>query len=225
MESDKDSFNEEDSDNEQEVAGPLNIQVEVHIEEFPESPPRKSPELVLPRPIPLGKLAQVWELPDDGTNFLNFYTRSDIVELKEWAKVSRERRNEEGYFIEEPMVSQSLEGFLRQNYGPQWEGKLLQPSVDVIFWKIIGIYCGICQTNGLESAAAETTIWKLVSRKNIPAEIVGGVGWLSRITVSRSALPVVGGLLALGGLCIVVYCAAFFFGIAQQLKIFLAFLR
>ena len=121
MESDSDSFYEENSDNEQEVAGPLNIQVEVNIEESPESPPPGSPELVLPQPIPLGELAQVWELPDDGTNFLNFYTRADIIELRNWAQVSRERRNEEGYFIEEPMVSQSLAGFLRQNYGPQWQ--------------------------------------------------------------------------------------------------------
>ena len=92
------------------------------------------------------------------------------------------------------------------------------------FWKIIGIYRGICYINGLQSAAAETTLCKLVSiREIIPTEIVGGVGWLSRIRVSRPASSVVGGLLALGGLCIAVYCAAFFFGIAQQKNIFLAF--
>ena len=96
MESDSDSYFEESSDNEQEVAGPLNIQVEVNIEDSPESPPPGSPELVLPEPIPLGEPAQVWELPDDCINFLNFYTRADIVELKGWAQVSRERRNEEG---------------------------------------------------------------------------------------------------------------------------------
>ena len=41
--------------------------------------------------------------------------------------------------------------------------------------------------------------------------------------MSRSALLVIGGLLALDGLRIVVYCAAFFFGIAQQTKIFFGF--
>ena len=121
MDSDNDSYFEESSDNEQEVAGPLNIQFEVNIGESPESPPPGPPAPVLPPPIPLGELAQVWELLDDGTNFLNFYTRADLVELKKWAQVTRERRNEEGYFIEEPMVSQSLAGFLRQNYGLQRE--------------------------------------------------------------------------------------------------------
>ena len=118
------------------MASPLLNQVEVNVEESPESPPPGSPELVLPEPIPLGEPAQVWELPDDGTNFPNFYIPADIVELRGWAQVSRERRNEEGYFIEEPMVSQSLAGFLRQNYGPQWEWKFLQPSADVIFEKL-----------------------------------------------------------------------------------------
>ena len=119
MDSDSDSyFEESSSEEEQEVGVPLHFQVEVNVREPPESPPPGSSELVLPEPIPLGEPAQVWELPDDGSNFLNFYTRTDIVELKGWARLSRERRNEEGYFIEEPMVSESLAGFLRQNYGP-----------------------------------------------------------------------------------------------------------
>ena len=113
------------------------MQVEVNIGVSPESPPPGSPAPTLPPPIPLGELAQVWELPDDGTNFLNFYIRAVIVELKNWAQVTRERTNEEVYFIEDPMVSQSLAGFLRQNYGPQWEWKLLQPSVEVIFEKLL----------------------------------------------------------------------------------------
>ena len=97
MDSDSDSyFEESSSEAKQEVAGPLHIQVEVNFGELPESPPPGSPELVLPEPIPLGEAPQVWELPDDGSNFLNFYTRADIVELKGWAQVSRERRNEEG---------------------------------------------------------------------------------------------------------------------------------
>ena len=68
MESDSDSDFEESSDNEQEVAGPLNIHVEVNLEESPESPPPESPELVLPPPlIPEEVVAPVWELPDDGS--------------------------------------------------------------------------------------------------------------------------------------------------------------
>ena len=60
----------------------------------------------------------------------------------------RERRKEEGYFIEEPMVSQSLAGFLRQNYGPQWEWKLLQQSADVIFEKLLPYIAGSASLTG-----------------------------------------------------------------------------
>ena len=85
MESDSDSYFEESSDNEQEVAGPLNIQVEVNIEEAPESPPpgppSPAPAPVAPAPNPVGELFPVWELPDDGTNFINFFNRADVLEL------------------------------------------------------------------------------------------------------------------------------------------------
>ena len=146
MDSDSDSYYEESSDNEQEVAGPLHINVEVNVEEAPESPPPGSPELVLPEPIPLEEPVQVWELPDDGSNFLNYYTRADMIELRGWAQVSRERRNEEGYFIEAPPVSQSLAGFLRENYGLQWEWKLLQPSADIIFEKLLAYIAGYARS-------------------------------------------------------------------------------
>ena len=98
-----------------------------------ESPPPGPPSPVLPQPIPLGELSPVWELPDNGTNFLNFYTRTDIVELKNWAEVTRERSNEEGYFVEEPMISQNSGAFLQQYYGHQWEVKFLRPSAEVFF--------------------------------------------------------------------------------------------
>ena len=132
MESDSDSFYEE-SENEQEAAGPININVNVNLDESQESPPPGPPSPVLPQPIPLGELSFVWELPDNGTNFLNFYTRTDIVELKNWEEVTRERINEEGYFVEEPMISQNLAAFLQQYYGHQWELKFLRPSAEVIF--------------------------------------------------------------------------------------------
>ena len=62
--------------------------------------------------------------------------------------MTRERRNEEGYFIEEPMVSQSLAGFLRQNYGPQWEWKLLQLSAEVIFEILLAYVAGYARLTG-----------------------------------------------------------------------------
>ena len=87
MDSDNDSYYEESSsEDEQEMAGPLHFDVEVTLEESPESPPpQPGSPFVLPVPIPVGELAPVWELPDDGTNFGNYFTRADVLELKNWA--------------------------------------------------------------------------------------------------------------------------------------------
>ena len=77
MDSDSDSyFEESSSEDEQEVAGPLHFIVEVNIEESPQSPLAgpPSPAPAPPAPIPVDNLAFVWELPDDGINFLNFFT-------------------------------------------------------------------------------------------------------------------------------------------------------
>ena len=63
------------------------------------------------------------------------------------------------------------------------------------------------------------------SKEKRAAEAVGRVGRLSRARVSRSALSVVGGLLARGGFfmfCTVDYGTTYFVGIAQQLGIFFA---
>ena len=94
MDSDSDLYYEESSDNE-EVAAPLHITLEVNLEESP-APPVS---------IPFGELSPVWKLPDDGTNFINFFTRSDVLELKHWAEITRQRRNKEGYMVEEPVLS------------------------------------------------------------------------------------------------------------------------
>ena len=73
MESDSDSDYEESSDNE-EVATPLHINLEINLEESPESPQAGPPSPVLPpQPVPVGELSPVWELPDDGTNFINVF--------------------------------------------------------------------------------------------------------------------------------------------------------
>ena len=91
MDSDSDSYFEESSSgDEQEVAGPLHIQVDLNVEESPESsPPQPGSPPVLPPPIPVGELAPVWELPDDEANFLNYFTRVDVLELKNWAIETR----------------------------------------------------------------------------------------------------------------------------------------
>ena len=62
MDSDNDSyFEESSSEDEREVAGPLHIQVEVNVEEPPESPPPglPSPAPAPPAPIPADNLAFV----------------------------------------------------------------------------------------------------------------------------------------------------------------------
>ena len=83
MESDSDYYFEESSDNEQKVAAPLIIQVNV-ILESPESPPPhpESPSPVPLPPIPEQELSPGWELPDHGNNFMNYCTRTDVIELK-----------------------------------------------------------------------------------------------------------------------------------------------
>ena len=105
MKSDSDSYFEESSDIE-EVAAALHINLELNLEESPESPP---PGLPSPAPAPpasilVGELSPVWELSDDGTNFINFFTRADVLQLQHWAAITRQRRNEEGYVVEEPLL-------------------------------------------------------------------------------------------------------------------------
>ena len=109
MDSDNESNYEENSDAE-EGAGPLHINVNVYIDESPKSPPPhpESPSPVLSAPIPVGELSPVWELPDDGTNFLTCFTRTDVLELKNGVVETRARINEEGYVVEAPMFSQSF---------------------------------------------------------------------------------------------------------------------
>ena len=120
MESDNDSyFEESSSEDEQEVAGPLHIKVEVNLEESPQSPEAGPPSPVLPATNPVGNLAPVWELPDDGTNLLNYYNRNDELELKNWATETRARMSEEGYVVEAPMVSPTFWAFLQYFHGQQ----------------------------------------------------------------------------------------------------------
>ena len=131
-------FEESSSGDEQEVAGPLLIQVDLNVEESPESPPpQPGSSPVLPPPIPVGELAPVWELPDDGTNFLNYFTRADVLELKNWAVETRARINEENYVVESPIVSESFWAFLQHFQEQQWEVKFFQPAAGPLFDQIL----------------------------------------------------------------------------------------
>ena len=121
MESDSDFFYEENSENEQEVAGPLIIQLNLHVEESPESHPPGSPAPVPPQQIPVEEPSPGWELPDDGNNFLNCFLRQDVLELKNWALETRGRLSEEGYVVAAPIISEGFVGYLLENSGPHWE--------------------------------------------------------------------------------------------------------
>ena len=102
------------------MAGPLNIQVNLNVEESSESPPPGSPGPVPPQQIPVEEPSPGWELPDDGNNFLNCFTRQDVLDLKNWALETRERLSEEGYVVEAPIIPQNFVRYL-ENYGPQWD--------------------------------------------------------------------------------------------------------
>ena len=127
MESNSDSYFEESSDNEQEEAAPLNILVNVNLES-PESPPPQPESLspVPPPPIPEHEMSPGLELPDDGNNFMNYYTRTDVIEFKNLAQEARKRVNELGYVFEAPINSQNFAAYLQEHHGPQWEAKFLQ---------------------------------------------------------------------------------------------------
>ena len=82
MDSDSDSYYEENFEDEQEMAGRRHLTVQVNLEESPESPQPGSPLPVLPpQPIHVGELPPVRQLPDDGTIFINFPTRADVFHL------------------------------------------------------------------------------------------------------------------------------------------------
>ena len=144
MDSDNDSyFEESSSEDELEVAGPLPIQVEVNVGETPESQPPGSPSPVLPpQPIPVGDLSPVWELPDDGNNFINFYTRTDVLDLKYWSITPRQRRNEEGYVVEEPVLPQNFIAFLIEYHGTQWEVKFLRAAAEPLCAQMLAYIAG-----------------------------------------------------------------------------------
>ena len=143
MGSDNDSyFEESSSEDEQDVAGPLHSNVEINLEEPPESPEAGRLSPVLPPPIREQELAPGWELPDDGNNFLNYYTLTDVIELKNWAQETKNRVNELGYVVEAPIISQNFAAFLLEHHVPQWEAKFLQLAAEPLFEQMLAYIAG-----------------------------------------------------------------------------------
>ena len=77
---------------------------------------------------------------------------------------------------------------------------------------VFGIYSVFCAANQPQQNDLPPGIRDLVrGGQRGAAEVVGGVGWLSQTRVSCSALPVFGGLSALGGLYFV-FCRSLLCG-------------
>ena len=83
-----------------------------------------------------------WELPDDGNNFLNCFTRQDVVDLRNWALETSWRLNKEVYVVEAPVLSQNFVGYLLENYGPQWEKEFFRLDIGPLFEGMISYVVG-----------------------------------------------------------------------------------
>ena len=107
--------------NEQE---PLQVEVEQ-----PGSPASPQPSPRSPSPV-------FKEPAGDASTFMGFYSLDDIVNLKEWARRSRESRGTTDYALVEPGISDNLRLFLRYTEGFQWQYKLIHPSGEVLFFQL-----------------------------------------------------------------------------------------
>ena len=164
----QEEFFEESSDEEVQVVlpavqvDPLNVEV-AEIPDNPESPsPQPSP--VVPQPSPTSSggaspqhspLLSGPPMPpppssprEDSTSFMNFYTYTDLDELKQWAVGARAARRDPAARIEEPEVSYNLKIFLTYVYGRQWEIKLLRESGDVLIEQMKAYLAGYNQLTG-----------------------------------------------------------------------------
>ena len=164
----QEEFFEESSDEEVQVVlpavqvDPLNVEV-AEIPDNPESPsPQPSP--VVPQPSPSSSgggspqhspLLGGPPMPpppssprEISASFMNFYTYSDLEELKQWAVGARAARRDPTARVEEPEVSYNLKIFLTYVYGRQWEIKLLRESGDVLIEQMKAYLAGYNQLTG-----------------------------------------------------------------------------
>ena len=164
----QEEFFEESSDEEVQVVvpaaqvDPLNVEV-AEIPDNPESPsPQPSPVVSQASPASSGGASPQHSpllggppMPpppssprEDATSFMNFYTYSDLDELKQWAVGARAARRDPAARIEEPEVSYNLKIFLTYVYGRQWEIKLLRESGDVLIEQMKAYLAGYNQLTG-----------------------------------------------------------------------------
>ena len=152
-------FFEESSDEEVVLPAvqvdPLNVEV-AGIPDNPESP---SPQSASPHPSPASSqpspLIGGPPMPPSPSSpremsgsFMNFYTYSDLDELKQWAVGARAARRDPAARIEEPEISYNLKIFLKYVYGLQWEIKILRESGDVLIDQMKAYLAGYNQLTG-----------------------------------------------------------------------------
>ena len=152
-------FFEESSDEEMVLPAvqvdPLNVEV-AGIPDNPESP---SPQSASPHPSPASSqpspLIGGPPMPPPPSSpremsgsFMNFYTYSDLDELKQWAVGARAARRDPAARIEEPEISYNLKIFLKYVYGLQWEIKILRESGDVLIDQMKAYLAGYNQLTG-----------------------------------------------------------------------------
>ena len=154
-------FVEESSDEEVEVVLPV-VQVEplnVEVAGIPDNPESPSPQPDSPHPSPASPqhspLIGGPPMPpppssprEISASFMNFYTYSDLEELKQWAVGARAARRDPTARIEEPEVSYNLKIFLKYVYGLQWEIKMLRESGDVLIEQMKAYLAGYNQLTG-----------------------------------------------------------------------------
>ena len=154
-------FIEESSDEEVEVVLPV-VQVDplnVEVAGIPDNPESPSPQSDSPHPSPASPqhspLIGGPPMPpppssprEISASFMNFYTYSDLEELKQWAVGARAARRDPTARIEEPEVSYNLKIFLKYVYGLQWEIKILRESGDVLIEQMKAYLAGYNQLTG-----------------------------------------------------------------------------
>ena len=150
--------------------------------ESADSPPPQpeSPSPVPPPPIPAQELSPGWELPDNGNNFMNYYTRTDVIELKNWAQETKNRVNELGYLLEAPKISQKFAAYLLEHHGPQWEAKFLRLAAEPLLERMLAYIAGYARLTSFNKYRLRSLIetWPLGEKTEKLRMLVESGGFL-----------------------------------------------
>ena len=65
-----------------------------------------------------------------------------MLDLNNWSIRTHQRRNEQGYVVEKPMLPQNFIAFLINYHGTQWEVKFLRAAAEPLFAKVLAYIAG-----------------------------------------------------------------------------------